>query len=58
MYNFLQLDTKTGKIEIVQWSLEEKKKFSVPLNDKDLSYDTGYGTFELYPYKRYINFFC
>lgn len=25
LYTFLQLDTRTGKIKQVQWSLEEKK---------------------------------
>lgn len=56
MYNFLQLDTKTGKIDIVQWSLDEEKEFSVTLNDEDLSYDTGCGTFELYPTKNIYQF--
>ncbi len=56
IYNFLQLDTKTGKIEVVQWSLDDEKEFSVTLNDEDLSYDTGCGTFELYPTKNIYQF--
>lgn len=28
IYNFLQLDTMTGKIEIVQWSLDDDKEGS------------------------------
>lgn len=58
IYNFLQLDTMTGKIEIVQWSLDDDKEGSATLNNEDLSLGTGCGTFELYPTKIYINFFC
>lgn len=56
IYNFLQLDTSTGKIDIVQWSLDDGKEGFVTLNDEDLSLDTGCGTFELYPTKICINF--
>lgn len=56
IYNFLQLDTKTGKIDIVQWSLDEGKEGSVTLNDIDLSFDSGCGTFELYPTKNMYQF--
>ena len=56
MYNFLQLDTKTGKIDVVQWSLDDEEEFSVTLNGEDLSYDTGCGTFELYPTKNIYQF--
>lgn len=56
IYNFLQLDTKTGQIELVQWSLEKDKEFSVTLNGDDLSFDTGCGTFELYPTKNIYQF--
>ena len=37
IYNFLQLDTMTGKIEIVQWSLDDDKEGSATLNNEDLS---------------------
>lgn len=56
MYNFLQLDTKTGKIDQVQWSLEDKEEFSVTLNDTDFSLDDRCGTFELYPTKNIYQF--
>ena len=51
IYNFLELDTKTGKIQQVQWSLDEKKEGSVVINNVDLSLGLGYGSscFELYP---------
>lgn len=56
IYNFLQLDTRTGKIDVVQWSLDDGKEGSVTLNDEDLSLDTGCGTFELYPTKNMYQF--
>ena len=56
IYNFLQLDTMTGKIEIVQWSLDDDKEGSATLNDEDLSLGTGCGTFELYPTKNIYQF--
>lgn len=50
-FNFLELDTKTGKIKQVQWSLDEKNEGSFVINNVDLSWGTGYGSgsFELYP---------
>ena len=60
MYTFLQLDTKTGKIEQVQWSLDKEKEFSVTINDEDLSkFASRYyeaGSFELYPTKNMYQF--
>ena len=56
IYNFLLLDTETGKIDIVQWSLDDGKEGSATINDKDLSLDTGCGTFELYPTKNLYQF--
>lgn len=53
---FLQLDTKTGEIDLIQWSLDEAKEYSVPLNTIDLSFGTGSGTFELYPTKNIFQF--
>jgi len=53
---FLQLDTMTGKIEIVQWSLDDDKEGSATLNNEDLSLGTGCGTFELYPTKNIYQF--
>ena len=56
IYNFLLLDTGTGKIDVVQWSLDDGKEGSTTLNDKDLSLGTGCGTFELYPTKNMYQF--
>lgn len=51
IYNLLRLDTKTGMIDQVQWSLERQKEGTMVINDTDLSYGYGYGSgsFELYP---------
>jgi hypothetical protein len=57
IYTFLQLDTKTGKIKQVQWSLDSDEEGSFTINDVDLSY--GYnssGSFELYPTKNMFQF--
>ena len=56
IYNFLLLDTRTGQIDVVQWSLDDKKEGTFPLNYEDLSLDTGCGTFELYPTKNIYQF--
>lgn len=58
IYTFLQLDTKTGKIKQVQWSLKSVQEFSVIINDEDLRNGANYGsnTFELYPTKNMYQF--
>jgi len=56
VYNLLKLDTKTGRIEQVQWSLDTNKEFTMTINDTDLSWDTGCGTFELYPTQNMYQF--
>ena len=58
IYTFLQLDTKTGQIKQVQWSLDPGEEGSVTINDDDLSYGYGYGSgsFELYPTKNMYQF--
>lgn len=56
IYTFLKLDTKTGKVDQVQWSLEPENEGSIPINDVDLSFGTGSGTFELYPTKNMYQF--
>lgn len=58
IYTFLQLDTKTGQIKQVQWSLDSDKEGSVTINGDDLSYGFGYGSgsFELYPTKNMYQF--
>lgn len=58
IYNLLELDTKTGKIRQVQWSLDDNKEFSVSINSEDLTFLGGYGSgsFELYPTKNMYQF--
>lgn len=58
IYNFLQLDTKTGQIKQVQWSLDRDKEGCMTINDEDLSYGVGYGSgsFELYPTQNMYQF--
>jgi hypothetical protein len=58
IYTLLQLDTKTGKIEQVQWSLDSDNEGSVTINDEDLTFGYGYGagSFELYPTKNMYQF--
>lgn len=53
IYTFLQLDTKTGMIEQVQWSLVSDNEGSVSINIEDLTsgLGCGSGSFELYPTK-------
>ncbi len=56
IYNLLLLDTKTGKIDQVQWSLERNEEGSVMVNGVDLSNGYGSGCFELYPTKNMYQF--
>ena len=58
LLTFLQLDTKTGMIEQVQWSLDSDNEGSVTINSDDLTYGYGYGSgsFELYPTKNMYQF--
>lgn len=56
IYTLLQLDTKTGQIEQVQWSLEYENEGSVTINSDDLSYGFGSDTFELYPTQNMYQF--
>lgn len=58
IYTFLQLDTMTGEIKQVQWSLDYENEFSIVINDKDLSYGYSYGpgNYELYPTKNMYQF--
>ncbi|MCQ2384942.1 MAG: hypothetical protein MJZ96_08715 [Paludibacteraceae bacterium] len=49
IYNLLELDTKTGIIKQVQWSLDSEKEFIVTINSTDFSLSNyGPGSFELY----------
>lgn len=56
IYNVLKLDTRTGKVYQVQWSLDKDEEFTITINNEDLSYDSGSGTFELYPTKNMYQF--
>ena len=56
IYNLLKLDTQTGRIEQVQWSLKDKEEFSSIINAQDLSWDTGLNSFELYPTQNMYQF--
>jgi len=56
IYNLLKLDTQTGKIEQVQWSLDEDKEFSTIINSEDLSLYNSVNSFELYPTKNIYQF--
>jgi len=57
IYTLLQLDTKTGKIDQVQWSLDSDNEGSVSVNSDDLSIG-NYGSccFELYPTQNMYQF--
>ena len=55
IYNFLKLDTRTGRIEQVQWSLDTDKEGSVSINNEDLSWSSG-SLFELYPTQNMYQF--
>lgn len=46
----------TGKIDLIQWSLDNDKEGTISLNSTDLSYNTGCGTFELYPTQNMYQF--
>lgn len=38
MYNFLLLDTKTGQIEQIQWSMKSENEGHFTINNVDLTY--------------------
>lgn len=56
IYNLLKLDTMTGKVEQLQWSLDNKNEGTFTINSEDISLNTGCGTFELYPTKNIYQF--
>ena len=58
MYNFLELDTKTGIIKQVQWAMKRENETIFPINTEDLTsnYCFGPGIFELYPTKNIYQF--
>lgn len=56
IYILIKLDTQTGKLELIQWSLKSKDEFSATLNSTDLSWYNGLNSFELYPTKNMYQF--
>lgn len=58
IWNFLKLDTKSGKIWQVQYSVNEDYRGETELNDKALvsGDDAENGRFTLYPTKNMYNF--
>ena len=58
IYTFLQLDTKTGIVKQVQWSLDSDNEGTITINGDDLTrgYGDGSNTFELYPTKNMYQF--
>lgn len=59
MYNFLKLDTQTGRITKIQWNLEDDKRFEKVVSSKILiGYDEELinGRFEAYPTENMYNF--
>ena len=57
MWNFLKLDTRNGKISIVQFSVEDdNKQFEYGLSDKAQSDNTIPGRFILQPTENMYNF--
>lgn len=61
IYNFIKLDTVTGRIWKIQWNLEDDKRFSRYISSKiliDLEDDDQWinGRFEVYPTQNTYNF--
>ncbi len=58
IYVLLKLDTATGIIKLIQWSLDKDKEFETYINIEDLSSGllSKKGRFELYPTKNMYQF--
>lgn len=57
LWNYLKLDTRNGKISIVQFSVNDKsKQFEYTLSDQALSDNTIPGRFVLHPTNNIYNF--
>lgn len=56
LYILIKLDTQTGKLDLIQWSLKSKDEFNVTLNASDLSVYANLNSFELYPTKNMYQF--
>ncbi len=59
LYTFLELNTVTGQIWIVQWNVDDTKRFSYVLNDQERISDSDVpvcGRFSLQPTENIYNF--
>ena len=56
MYMFLLLDTRTGQISQLQWSMETESRFVAPLNPKPLAEGGKPGRFALHPTQNIYTF--
>lgn len=56
LYTFLQLDTKTGIIKQLQWSLDSEEEGTWTINETSLTNSNTTGNFELYPTKNMYQF--
>jgi len=56
IHTFLRLDTRSGQIWHVQWSIEDDKSFLYPLNTLPLSDGKTTGRFTLVPTSNIYNF--
>ena len=56
IYILIKLDTQTGKLALIQWSLKSKDEFTATLNSDDLSLYDDLNSFELYPTKNMYQF--
>lgn len=52
IYNFLMLDTESGQIWQIQWTIDGENEGVVTINNRDF----GIGSFELYPTKNMYTF--
>lgn len=58
MWNFIKLDTRTGRMWLVQFSVDDDNRFVYDLNSTSLvrAADKVNGRFELYPTDNFYNF--
>lgn len=59
MWNFIKLDTQTGKLWMVQYSVEDNNRGETTLSDEDLLLpfmEPKVGRFALYPTQNIYNF--
>lgn len=59
IYTFLKLNTETGQIWQLKWSMEKEREGEVIINASNLKYSFdsgGTGSFELYPTKNMYTF--